>query len=114
MASLENLFTKEMDRLVAKVAKAHPLLVPLFRFLLRPFITMRLKIAARELATYEHLPPIQWRNINKHGNNIVYGSRPPFTDEKIISGIWVVDYTHKTRRIVFGLPPKLSKAGKSF
>lgn len=106
-----------LDWTVARVTKVPRHFLPIVRFLAYPLIRWRMKQAAKVIATYEHLPPTIWEEVEKHGKNVVYGSHPAvtgFAKETIVFGIWVVDYTNKTYRIVFNIPDELAKVGKAF
>lgn len=114
MNAIDTLVVCIVDRMVRRIARIPPSLVPLVRFLAYPFIMWRLRIAARALSTYTRLPPVQWKDVAKHGGNVVYGPNPAFTSERIVHGIWVVDYAHKTYRVVFGIPQEHARVGDTF
>ena len=104
---------KIIDTSMSLVTTRYPKLIPVYRILFHFPLHWRLLQAAKELASYERLPPAAWKDIPKHGNNVVYGPESKM-DANIIFGLWVVDYTNKTRRIVFGLPSEVAKVGKTF
>lgn len=114
MGSIRSAVYRVIDAVVAKVAYAPFPIRCALGFVMHPLMLWRIQEWARTLATYPKLPPIHWNHVEKHGQNVVYQSQVVDKGEKVIQGLWVVDYSKRTRRIVFGLPEAYARVGKTF
>ncbi|MDP3725966.1 MAG: hypothetical protein Q8R36_02085 [bacterium] len=107
-----------IDAIVKKSNRLHPALRAIIRPLLYPFVIWRAKGIAYTLATqYKWLPTTSWKDVEKHGQNVIYCTCDKtniFTKEKKVVGVWVVDYKNRTVRTVLDVPEQYQKQMRSF
>ena len=107
-----------LDVVVSKAARLHPFLLAVVRPILYPLIWLRMKGIARTLAAQcRRLPTTTWKDVEKHGQNVVYCTRNStniFTKEKTVVGVWVVDYKNQAMRTVLDVPEQYQKTGATF
>ena len=105
-----------LDRIVCKVAGWPAWLRVIARPFLYPLIFRRMKGIARVLATYKRLPAVSWKDVEKHGQNAVFGyvELIDVSTKAVTKEIWVADSKNRTVRMVFDIPDQYQEIGAQF
>ena len=105
---------KSMGAFVSRVLSVLRVMLPFSR---RRILMRRVKPILRLVTTYTWLPPTSWDTVEKHGENVSYGTHritDLLTKEHRTPSVWVVDYRRKTLRWVWGVPEEYEKPGTAF